>query len=132
MSEPRGEYLVIPKSEGPLPPDFGLAIMTVLSFHTRRRNPISQAQLCAALKEFKISDGHIRERIEQLRRSGHLIGSLAGENGGYYLITTAEELQEFLNREYEAKINDMRQTIEAMKKTASQRWGPDSIQLKLL
>jgi hypothetical protein len=132
MSEPRAEYLAIPKSEGLLPPDLGLAIMSVLSFHISRRNPISQAQLYASLKDFKISDGHMREQIKQLRRSGHLIGSLPGENGGYYLITTADDLEEFLNREYEEKINDMRQTVEAMKKTASQRWGPDSIQLKLL
>ncbi len=132
MTESKADYLAIPKSEGPLPPDLGLAIMSVLSFHISRRNPISQAQLYAALKDFKISDGHMREQIKQLRRSGHLIGSLAGENGGYYLITTADDLEEFLNREYEVKINDMRQTVEAMKKTASQRWGPDSIQLKLL
>ena len=118
--------------EGPLPPDLGLAIMTVLSFHISRRNPISRTQLCASLKDFRISDRHIREQIKQLRRSGHLIGSMAGENGGYYLITTPDDLQEFLSREYQAKINDMRQTVEAMTKTASQRWGPDSIQLKFL
>jgi len=118
--------------EGPLPPDLNLAIMTVLSFHIGRLNPISRAQLCVSLKDFKIGDRHIRERIKQLRRSGHLIGSLAGENGGYYLITTPDDLQEFLTREYQAKIDDMRQTVEAMTKSASQRWGPDSIQKKLL
>ena len=155
MTESKAEYLAIPKSEGPLPPDLSLAIMSVLSFHIGRRNPISEAQLYASLKDFKIGDGHMREQIKLLRRSGHLIGSVRGtaehpersgaprsrqgrtqskelENGGYYLITTAEELQEFLDREYEVKINDMRQTVEAMKKTASQRWGADSIQLKLL
>ena len=118
--------------EGPLPPDLNLAIMTVLSFHIGRRNPISRTQLFVSLKDFKIGDRHLRERIKQLRRTGHLIGSLAGENGGYYLITTPDDLQEFLTREYLAKINDMRQTVEAMTKAASQRWGPDSIQLKLI
>jgi len=153
MSEPRSAYNV------DLPPDLNLAIMTILSFHTSSRNPIPRVRLCSALKEFKISDRHIRERIKQLRRSGHLIGSITGStkhpdqlperrtksavegagrrkssrsNSGYYLITTPTDLQEFLVREYQAKINDMRQTVEAMSKSASQRWGPDSIQLKLL
>jgi predicted DNA-binding transcriptional regulator YafY len=106
--------------------------MIILSFHVGRRNSISRAHLCAALKDLNISDRQLREYIKQLRHSGHLIGSASGENGGYYLITKPVELQEFLRHEYQAKINDMRQTVEAMTKTASQRWGPDSIQLKLL
>ena len=151
MSEPRAAYNI------DLPPDLNLAIMTILSFHTSSRNPIPRVRLCSALKEFKISDRQIRERIKQLRRSGHLIGSTSGSpkhrllpqacgadqhpersgaqskgSSGYYLITTPSDLQEFLVREYQAKINDMRQTVEAMSKSASQRWGPDSIQLKLL
>ena len=126
MSEPRAAYNI------DLPPDLNLAIMTILSFHTSSRNPIPRARLCSALREFHISDRQIRERIKQLRRSGHLIGSSSGENCGYYIITSPEDLQEFLVREYQAKINDMRQTVEAMTKSASQRWGPDSIQLKLL
>jgi biotin operon repressor len=126
MSEPRATYSV------PLPPDIGLSIMIVLSFHVGRHNNISRANLCAELNHLKISDRQLREQIKQLRRSGHLIGSLSGENGGYYLITTPNDLQEFLKREYQAKINDMRQTVDAMTKSASQRWGPDSIQLRML
>jgi hypothetical protein len=132
MSETGTEYKIRLKPEGRLPPDLNLAIMTILSFHITRQNPISRSRLCSSLKDFKLSDRHIRDRIKQLRRTGHLIGSIAGENGGYYLISSAEELEEFLKREYQAKINDMQQTVKAMTKTASQRWGPDSIQLKLL
>ena len=126
MTEPRAAYNVA------LPPDLDLAIMTILSFHTSSRNPIPRTRLCSALTEFRISDRHVRDRIKSLRRSGHLIGSLSSDNGGYYIITSPTELQEFLNREYLAKINDMRQTVDAMTKSASQRWGPDSIQPKLL
>ena len=125
MSEPRAAYTV------DLPPDLNLAILTILSFHTSSRNPIPRVRLCSALKGFNISDRHIRERIKQLRRSGHLIGSSSHDNGGYYLITNPADLQDFLSREYLAKISDMRQTVEAMSKSASQRWGPDSIQKKL-
>ena len=106
--------------------------MIVLSFHVGRHNTISRANLCAELNHLKISDRELREQIKQLRRSGHLIGSLSGENGGYYLITTPDDLHEFLRREYQAKIDDMRQTVEAMTRAASQRWGPASIQLRML
>ena len=126
MTEPRATYSV------PLPPDLGLAIMIVLSFHVGRYNTISRANLCAELNHLQISDRQLREQIKQLRRSGHLIGSLSGENGGYYLITTPDDLHEFLRREYQAKIDDMRQTVEAMTRAASQRWGPASIQLRML
>ena len=74
----------------------------------------------------------MKNLIKQLRRFGHMIGSAAGENGGYYLITTPEELQEFLRIEFLAKIDDMRQTVEAITNAASQRWGPVSIQLRML
>ena len=126
MTEPRSTYSV------PLPPDLGLAIMILLSFHVGHRNTISRVNLCAELKVHRITERQLREQIKQLRRSGHLIGSASGENGGYYLITTPEELQEFLRTEYQAKIDDMRQTVEAMTNAASQRWGPASIQLRML
>ena len=145
MPEPRLAYNV------PLPPDLNLAIMVMLSFHLGRGNAISRTHLCDSLREFNINEGQLRERIKRLRRSGHLVGSVGGEaehpertpslargkskdleNGGYYLITTPEELKDFLCREYQVKIYDMQQTVEAMTKAASQRWGPDTIQLKLV
>ena len=125
MPEPRAAYTV------DLPPDLNLAILTILSFHTSSRNPIPRVRLCSALKGFNISDRHIRERIKQLRRCGHLIVSSSNDNGGYYLITNPADLQDFLSREYLAKISDMRQTVESMTKSASQRWGPDSSVKKL-
>ena len=124
--------------------------MIVLSFHVGRYNTISRTNLCAELKHLKVSDRQVREQIKQLRRSGHLIGSVGGEadhpertpslargkskdlgeKGGYFLIINQEELEDFLQREYLAKIDDMQQTMEAMIEAASQRWGPDSIQRK--
>lgn len=126
MSEPRPAYNVL------LPPDINLAIMVILSFHLGRRNAISSIHLCASIQEYNINERRLCDHIKHLRRSGHLIGSASGENGGYYLIPTPEELQDFLRCEYQAKIIDMRQTVDAMTKAASQRWGPDTIQLKLI
>lgn len=122
MSKPR------PAHDLYLPPDLNLAIVAVLSFHLGRGNPISPANLCAALRELNLNERQLRARIELLRYSGHLIGSIGGEDGGYYLITTQEELEDFLDSEYRTRIDDMRQTMEAMTKAASQRWGFDAIQ----
>lgn len=121
MSKPRPAYGLS------LPPDVNLAIMSVLSFHLSRDNPISPNDLCTALRELDLDERGLRARIEALRRSGHLIGSV---DGGYYLITNQEELEEFLHREYQARIDDMLETMEAMTKAASQRWGYDAIQRK--
>ena len=123
--------------------------MVVLSFHLGRHNPISRNDLCAALHELNIHERQLRDQIRHLRRSGHLIGSVGGEadhpertpssaqgkpknleKGGYFLIINQEELEDFLQREYLAKIDDMQQTMEAMIEAASQRWGYDSIQRK--
>lgn len=121
MSKPR------PIHNLAIPPDLNLAIMAVLSFHLGRGNPISLADLCAALRELDVNERRLRAHIEDLRHSGHLIGSV---RDGYYLITNQEELEDFLHREYLAKIDDMQQTMEAMLEAASQRWGYDSIQRK--
>jgi len=124
MSKPRPAYGLS------LPPDVNLAIMIVLSFHLGRGNLIPSTDLCAALRELGINERQLHAQIDYLRHSGHLIGSVGGEGGGYYLITTQEELEDFLDSEYRARIDDMQQTMEAMLKAAIQRWGYDSIQRK--
>ena len=143
MSEPRLSYRI------DLPPDLNLAIMVLLSFHLGRKNPISRTDLCHSLREMNIHERQLRDYIEGMRRSGHLVGSVGGEadhheqtsnsargksknieKGGYFLIINQEELEDFLQREYLAKIDDMQQTMEAMIEAASQRWGYDSIHRK--
>ena len=114
-----------------LPRGLDRAVLRILSYHLGREHPISHLELCNALSIYQIDQRQLHEQIKQLRRSGHLVGSASGESGGYYLIATPEEFQEFLSSEFQARIDDLRQTVAAMTKSACQRWGPDSIQLKL-
>ena len=107
MSKPR------PTHYQSLPPDVNLAIMSILSFHLGRGNPISPADLCAALRDLNVTERQLRAHIEGMRRSGHLIGSVEGKGGGYFLITNQEELEDFLRAEYRARIDDMQGTITA-------------------
>jgi len=125
MSEPAVPTLIH------LPRGLDRAVLRILSYHLGREHAISGLELCHALGIYQIDGRQLHEQIKQLRRSGHLVGSASGENGGYYLIATPEEFQEFISSAFQARIDDLRQTVTAMTKSASQRWGPDSIQLKL-
>jgi len=114
-----------------LPRGLNRAVLRILSYHVGREHAISHAELWGALSIYQIDQRQLHAQIKQLRRSGHLVGSASGEDGGYYLIANPEEFQAFLRSEFQARIDDLRQTVAAMTHAACQRWGPDSIQLKL-
>ena len=129
MSEPRSPYHINPPKELAL---LKRAILRTLSFHRGRLNPISRTDLVRAVSIYNASERQIREQIKQLRRVGHLIGSAPGVDGGYYLITSLEEFNDFMCTEYMAKIKDMSQTANAMTKTARTQFGYLVDQPKLL
>lgn len=70
-----------------------------------------------------ITERQIRECIKYLRRNGHLICSVAGINGGYYMAASKEEFEEFDRLEFGAKIADMNETRQAMLKTADAQFS---------
>ena len=106
------------------PPFLGQEVLKIIYLHDRR-NPISRSDLVARLAPFCVGERVVREQIKQLRRAGYLIGSAAGLGGGYYLIKTPQEFQDFLQREYQAKIKDMHKTA-AMSKPSAVRVSPSS------
>ena len=114
-------------------PTIGLdvAILRILVHHQGRQRAISRVKLCSALSLYQTNERQVREQIKQLRRAGHLIGSAAGENGGYYLISSLDEFNQFMQCEFLAKIKDMSQTAHSMTKAATQQFGPNVNQLAL-
>ena len=108
------------------------AILRTLSFHCGRANPISRTDLVKAVRMYSASERQIREQIKQLRRLGHLIGSAPGTDGGYYLITSLDEFNDFMHTEYMAKIKDMRETVNAMNEAARQQLKTEPLQMKLI
>ena len=113
------------------PPFMDQAILKIISFHSRR-NPISRSDLVANLAIYSVDERVVRENIKQLRRAGHLIGSVAGIGGGYYLIKTPQEFHDFLHGEYQAKIKDMSKTAASMRQAANKKWGSATLQPPLL
>jgi len=72
-----------------------------------------------------------RQCIHDLRRNGHLICSMPGEDGGYYLAASLEEFREFCERELHPKAIDMLETESAMKEAARRQFG-DAVQVRLI
>lgn len=64
----------------------------------------------------------VRTCIVLLRKRGQLICSSSG-GGGYYLANDLAEFDEFVEREYRGKIQDMQETVDAMCAAARKRWG---------
>ena len=114
-----------------LPSGLDRALMLILSRHIGRAAAISRVQLCTALKEYRITERQLREQIKLLRRSGRLIGSAPGVSGGYYLIVSLDEFNDFMQTEYLAKVKDMSETARAMTRTAQHQWGAESVQMTL-
>jgi hypothetical protein len=121
-----GAYMT--KESESFPPGFDRAVLHALSFHVGRSSAISRSALGTALSHFHVPERQLRHQIKLLRRAGSLIGSAPGENGGYYLISTPEEFQYFMQTEFMAKVIDMNETAAAMRRSAEKKFGPSSQQ----
>jgi predicted DNA-binding transcriptional regulator YafY len=116
-----------------MPVGLDRALLRILSFHPGREKSVGGRDLrsLAAVSGFRVPERTLREAIKQLRRKGHLICSAPGEEGGYYLAANLAEFQEFARMEYEAKIADMSETLNVMRKAAVQQFG-EGVQMGLL
>lgn len=63
------------------------AILTILSIHKGRANAISRIDLVLGLmrRGFGKNEREARIAIQELRKSGALVGSCGGAGGGYFL-----------------------------------------------
>lgn len=111
-----------------LPGGLEREVRRILEFHTGRENAISRGRFLAdlALMGMEIDERELRVCINQLRKSGTAgswICSTGGENGGYWMAASQEELEEFLQREFDARAMDLHEQSSAMRKAAEKRWG---------
>jgi hypothetical protein len=116
-----------------MPTGLDRAMLRVLSFHMGRSHAIGRGELVKALwfEGFKVNERQARQAIHDLRRAGHLICSMPGEDGGYYLAESLAEFEEFIDRELHPKAIDMLETEKAMKAAAHARFG-EGVQLGLI
>ena len=105
------------------PPELPRHLIEILASYVGKKSAIGRSGIMARLFQRGFHDLHerqMRECIKHLRRNGHLICSVPGVKGGYYLPGTKEEFDEFDHIEFGAKIADMNETRQAMLKTADQ------------
>ena len=101
-------------------PDLLSALTTVIGQHVGADKAIGRYNLLQAVRALGVHTDERRMRlaISELRRTGYPVASMPGHRGGYYQPKDIDEFQEFLLREYEAKILDMRETVRAMRQAA--------------
>lgn len=101
-------------------------VLFALQYALGRKHAIGRAALLGYLHSVygrEVNEREMRQCIHDLRRAGHLICSAPGEDGGYYMATTLQEFDEFLERELHPKAMDLLETEKAMKAAARQRFG---------
>jgi hypothetical protein len=110
---------------GEMPVGLDRAVLRVLSYRRGRDRAVGRTELVnlTAAEGFRVHERALREQIKQLRRAGHLICSMPGEDGGYYLAKDLVEYQEFKRMEFEGKIADMAETLRAMDAAAVKEFG---------
>ena len=116
-----------------IPVGLDSAVMGILGQRVGRKNVIGRFALVELLGRmgWQASERVVRECIKQLRRVGHLICSMPGTNGGYYMAESKAEFDEFMQAEFDAKIHDMLLTKAAMSQSARVQFG-EGVQMELL
>lgn len=113
-----------------MPYGFVERVGTVLEHYQGKEKAASKPALIDSLKRLGFGTGvspatlerQLRIAIVALRKRGALICSDSGD-GGYFVARTRDEYDEFVEREYKGKIQDMQETVDAMNAAARARWG---------
>lgn len=120
-----------------MPAGLDRAILRVLSFRQGAESAIKKKALIRELANLgfsSVGERQVRVSINNLRKGGHLIGSSAGKDPGYYMIAGWHELDEFLSQEIDARIKDLCESKSALIRAASSEFGakPLAFQERLL
>jgi hypothetical protein len=109
-----------------LPAELDAAILKVLSSHVGRDAAVSRKDLVrelAVIGHVYANDRPVRAAINLLRKAGAPICSTGGREGGYFLASSWEELDEYLKREVHARAMDLLEQESAMRSQAVRQWG---------
>ena len=100
------------------------AVIRIVNRYTALE-PIGRGELVRAveLAGFSANERAVREAVKQARRLGQLICSTPGNNGGYYMARDMNELMDFGNAEFLAKISDMSETWSIMLRAGKHEFG---------
>lgn len=110
-----------------LPAGLNRAILRVMSFHVGRGNAIPRVDLVDELAkagfDHRKEDRPVRLSINQLRKAGLLICSTGGRQGGYFMASSIQEVEDYLDVEVRSRAMDLLEQEKAMKQAAEKTWG---------
>jgi hypothetical protein len=110
-----------------LPPSLERTVLTTLEKCVGRDQALSRRRLLDCVRRVPgLEDTHeraVRYIINQARKNGAPICSTGGDDGGYWLAASWDELNEYLDRELRSRLKDLREQEQAMTRAAEQRWG---------
>lgn len=101
-------------------------VIRILMRHQGRENKITRKDLLRAINVSgfpKVDDRSLRALINVLRKSGEMICSAGGTNGGYWLAADYAELDEFIQRELHPRAMDLLEQEKALTTSGRERWG---------
>jgi hypothetical protein len=118
-------------------PGLERAVARILEKRTGQERAVQKPELLKLVRSLGFGgqlapatlERQVRMAIVSLRKSGVLVCSSSGE-GGYYLAGSRVEYEEFIEREYAAKIRDMADTKSAMDRAARAQFG-EGVQMGL-
>lgn len=114
-------------------PEMG-GVLQVLSWHQGKQDAIKSRELVQELKQLGWwGDVHrdMRVQINKLRKLGALICSAGGNDGGYWIAASWDELEEYLQRELHSRAMDLLDQEKHLRAAAESVWGKYSPQKQL-
>lgn len=116
-----------------LPADLVNAVRNVLSQHIGRSRAIARTDLLRQVNmRVKTSDRQVRQVINHLRKTGHLILSTGGVDGGYWMAASAQEAEDYIVAELLSRASDLQQQAQAMRTEIARQFRTRPLQERLL
>lgn len=116
-----------------LHPGLERTLLLILGERIGRENALPRASLLALVRSMPacktVTDRQLRAAVNQLRKAEHTICSAGGEEGGYWMGASWEEVEEYTRRELHSRAMDLLEQEQAMKRGAEKRWGPQQFTL---
>jgi hypothetical protein len=109
-----------------LPDGLEVAVWQLLELRRGVEKIIGGAALTREVQRLgfpRINQRLVREAIRLLRRKGHLICSMPGTKGGYWIAESREEYEAFRQEEILSRISDLAETMHAMDASAKRTFG---------
>lgn len=117
-------------------PELRVVVQEVLKLHVGRSNTVSRQELCHFVSLYpgvggKNLDRRVRAAINEMRKDGEPICSTGGINGGYFIASSHEELDEYLEAELRSRAIDLLEQYHAMQDGARRYFADKDKQLAL-